>query len=346
MQKFPQIGGTAALSTSVEVVPDSCARVADIIATMVVPADREETSLPRLPRGSVANFFLALVAICHQTSPRGRPALEGSVGRVHRRGWDYLLARFEAAASEDLRLLTPAHWAGMSKDDIRRLFYDERFGDRLTDPTGRAELLRNLGSGMISRGWTTADDLYQKCNAQIATGQPNLRDVLASFKAYRDPVRKKSYYFLALMRNSGLWRYADDEALGPPVDYHEVRGHLRLGTVRVTDPLLLEMIRAGRKVSADHDIAIRQAVSNAISGISERSGVRNPIQLHYFFWNLFRSVCTRDLPQCLEIKLGSLPARYESLVAKISCGCPFASICPSSGLPHPICEHEVDTDYY
>ena len=341
-----QRGGISTQRAQIEVVPEACDRVARVVASLPLPADREETSLPELPRAVVGNFFLALVAICHQTSPRRRPPLEGTVGNVRRRGWDFLLARFEALAAEDLQLLTPARWAVLTENDVRSFFYDPELGDRLTDPAGRADLLRDLGITMMSRGWSTAAQVYEYCDGRIAAGHPNLLEALSSFEAYQDPVRKKSYYFLALMRNSGVWRYSDDEALGPPVDYHEVRGHLRLGTVRVVDPLLLEKIRAGREVTADEDVAIRQAVLDAIVRISERSGVRNVIRLHYFFWNLFRGVCTRDLPQCLGIKLASLPARYESLLLATSGGCPFASLCPNAGLHHPVCEHEVQTEYY
>jgi hypothetical protein len=319
-----------------------------LLATKEIPLDQEESSLPGFPRQLIGNFFFVLVAICHQTSPRGRAPLEGTVNGARRRGWDYLFARLEEAARRDPTLLTPERWSRLSADGVRQLFRDPELGDRLTCPELRAELLRDLGTKMISHSWGLVDQIYHYCNGRITTGNPNLLQALSEFRAYSDPVRKKTVFFLALMRNSGLWQYSDDEALGPPVDYHEVRGHLRLGTVRIADPELLGKVRTDRTVTAEEDVAIRRAVYDAIMHISERSGLRNPSQMHYLFWNLFRSICTRDAPQCFALKPGCpLPDRYMHLADGQGVGrCPFASLCPSAGNPNPICEHVFETDYY
>ncbi len=332
----------------VRVNREACERIANWLATKEIPLDQEESSLPGFPPRFIGNFFLGLVAICHQTSPRGLAPLEGTVGGIWRRGWDYLFARFEEASRRDASLLTPERWSQLSGDEIRQLFRDPELGERLTDPEHRAELLRDLGYKMILRGWEVADQIYHYCNGRIADGNPNLLQVLSEFRAYSDPVRKKSVFFLALMRNSGLWKYSDDEALGPPVDYHEVRGHLRIGTVCIDDPELREKVRTGRTVTTEQDVAIRHAVYDAIMYISERSGLRNPSQLHYLFWNVFRSICTRDAPQCFALRPDcQLPDRYMHLTNDQSVRrCPFASLCSSAGIPDPICEHISDTDYY
>lgn len=329
-------------------VQEACDRIASLIGTKEIPLDQEESSLPGFRRHLIGNFFLALVAISHQTSPRGRPPLQGTIGGLLRRGWDYLFARLEEAAHRDPILLTPERWAHLSTDDVRQLFHDPELGDRLTNPELRAELLRELGFKMMAQGWSFADQFYHYCNGRVAAGNPNLLKVLSRFRAYEDPVRKKSYFFLALMRNSGLWHYVDHEALGPPVDYHEVRGHLRLGTVRITDPELLEKVRTGRSVTAQEDVAVRRAVHDAIMEISNRSGLTNPSQLHYLFWNLFRSICTREAPQCFALKPDcTLPDRYMHLVDNPGGRqCPFSSLCPSAGSPNPIWEHVFETDYY
>lgn len=336
------------VGASVHVVREACDHVAVWIASENIPLDREESSLPEFSPPEIGNFFLALVAICHQTSPRGLPPLEGTIGGIRRRGWDYLFARLEQATASDPELLTPERWSRFSSLDIEILFCEQALGLRLTDPEGRAELLRDLGIQMIAKGWRVADDLYRHCKHRIAEGSPNLLDTLATFRAYDDPVRKKSYFFLALMRNSDLWRYPDPENLGPPVDYHETRGHLRLGTVRISDPTLYQKVCSGQVVSASEDIAIRQAVHDAIMYISRQSGLNNPSQLHYLFWNLFRSICTRDAPQCFATRPGfTLPERYSALLMENGKRrCPFAQFCPSAGVPSPIAEHVFHTDYY
>src|SRR5437867_314224 len=119
-----------------------------MLSAQRIPDDREEVSLRQIPRQFVGNFFLFLVAICHQTSPPNRLPL---VGRLHgqiRRGWDYLLERFNDAAADDLSLLTPARWAEFSSEEIRVLFRDAEFGDRLSDPELRSLLIKDLGARM------------------------------------------------------------------------------------------------------------------------------------------------------------------------------------------------------
>ena len=193
-----------------------------------IPLDREESSLQGLSPEEIGNFYLFLVAISHQTSPQGKLPLEGSAGGQHLRGWDYLFARFEDAARRDSKFLSPDYWARITADDFQTVFRDKQLGDRLTDSEGRASLINDMGRIMLARSWKSANQIYDLAGAGcIAGGKPNLIGLLSQFRAYRDPVRKKIYFFLALMQNTGLWTYVDPDQLGAPVDYHEVRGHLR-----------------------------------------------------------------------------------------------------------------------
>jgi hypothetical protein len=321
--------------------------VAKLLGRREVPADAEEQS-PDVPADLVGNFYLALVAICHQTSPlKGRP-LQGLIDGRIRRGWHYLMARFERAAEQRPSILEPANWVDFSGVAIGDIFHDERYGDRLTDHEGRAALLRDLGAHMLTWGWRRADAIYHHGEGRIAAGQPNLLNTLGRLRAFRDPVRKKSVFFLALMRNAGHWHYADDENLGPPVDYHEVRGHLRIGTVRVTSPDLEKKLRGVGEITAEEDVAVRQAVYDAIVQISQESGLRNSSQLHYLFWNVFRTVCRRRSPQCLRVSSRTtVPPRYAPLtVHKAGPRCPFASVCASAESTKRYLDPVFETDLY
>jgi hypothetical protein len=324
----------------------ACERLGKLLASRTIPKDEEESSLPGFSREEVGNFYLLLVAICHQTSPRGRPPLEGTLNGVHIRGWDYLSAKLEAAACSNLALLNPSQWVGTDVREFAALFRDPVLGDRLSEPDRRSALVRDLGSVMLEHQWRWFEDLYRASEGRAATGDHNLFQLLGNFVAYRDPVRKKSAFVLALMRNSGLWSYVDNEALGPPVDYHEVRGHLRIGTVVIKDPALRHKLMNDVPVTAEEDLAIRSAVYDAIVLVSELSGLRNPSQLHYLFWNVFRTHCRRDEPLCFEAA-PALPERYRHLaVCGIDRCCPFSSICDSARASKRYHEHVFETDYY
>ena len=346
-----RIQGVRRKKVVVEVNSEACKSLALLIKSQQIPIDSEDTYLAGFSPAQVGNFYLCLVAICHQTSPQGRPPLEGIVNGDSKRGWDYLSAKLEAAAHSDPMLLAPSKWSDMTESEIRAIFHDSQYGDRLTDPIDRANLIRDLGRVMVKNNWKWVEDLYHLSGGRVATGNPNLIELLAKFKAYRDPVKKKSYFFLSIMRNNGLWRYSDAERLGPPVDYHEMRGHLRLGTVVVNDEALRQKLFVGTPVTAAEDVALRQAVHDAILVVSSLSGLQNASQLHYLFWNVFRSCCNRDAPHCLGCPSDcTLPARYVHLAIR-STGerrCPFAEMCATTCVTshNKYFEHVFETDYY
>jgi hypothetical protein len=277
------------------------------------------------------------------------PPLEGTIDGHRLLGWDFLTAKFEATVRSDYQFLNPCRWSSVTSADISEMFRDPIFGDRLSDPFGRSALIRDLGNVMSRQGWSTPQDVFQLCRGRVATGNPNLLEELSRFRAYDDPVRKKSIFFLSLMKNSNTWTYSDDELLGAPVDYHEMRGHLRIGTVVVRDKLLLDKLSRGQAVTAAEDLALRGAVYDAIILLSELTGLRNPSQLHYLFWNVYRACCKRDETHCHDCPTScTLPERYVPLAihAHGPRRCPFSDICASVNQPHKLCEHVFETDYY
>ncbi len=334
----------------VRVDVDRCRTLARMLGARHIPPAQEDSSLADIPSALVGNFYLLLVAICHQTSPNGKPALEGYVGQQHLRGWDYLSAKLEGAVRLNPQLLDPISWDRFSAKDLAEIFRDELFGERLSDPAGRAGLIRDLGQKMLERSWRYADQIYGAAGHRIASGPANLLDLLAEFRAYTDPVHKKSYFFLSLMQNGHLWVYVDPDKLGAPVDYHEVRGHLRIGTVQICDPKLRAKLFEGHEVTSEEDIKIRTAVHDALMLISEWSGLRDANQVHYLFWNVFRSCCTRDNPHCYSCPPScTLPVRYIPLAifpSGVARRCPFSDVCQSAGREPKLLEQQISTDYY
>ena len=97
------------MSIRVEVDNEQCKRVADLLRRFGVPRDEEDTALPAFTAIETSNFYLMLVAICHQTQ-----GLRGSVGRRALRGWDYLSQKLLEACAEDRSLLEPMIWSRMT----------------------------------------------------------------------------------------------------------------------------------------------------------------------------------------------------------------------------------------
>jgi hypothetical protein len=230
----------------------------------------------------------------------------------------------------------------MSAVELLELIAEESGPVHLTDPERRAALIRDAGNRMSINGWSGVAGLHSAEDGWLLRGNAGILVRLGEFDAYRDPVRKKSYYLLELLRNECQWGYRDAHNLGAPVDYHEVRCHLRIGTVRVLDPELDTKLKSRALVDQHADVAIRTAVAGAIDEIARNVGSTDSPTLHYLFWNIFRSCCGRDSTHCLACGPGCvLPDRYRFGTVQ----CLFADSCTSRGAPLFV-EHQHETDFY
>lgn len=326
------------LNTSIEVDHNQCIAIAKELGKYSIPADTEDTSIDGLDAKQISDFYFLLVAICHQTQ-----SLQGTVNGTYQRGWDYLRLKFLNAVIADRTILDPSTWREMTPDFLNNLLKDDHYGETLTDVGGRASLIRELGMGLETQRLQSVHEMYLASDGQLAGDPAGLLARLSRFRAYSDPVQKKSYFFLGLMQNSKVWVFRDEMELGAPVDYHEVRGHLRLGTVRISGDLRAVLV-AKEQVSRSEDIAIRSAVRQAISLIASLTK-HSPMRLHYLFWNIFRNLCLRENAKCFNADpSNSLPPRYLQFVEHGIC--PFAETCESAGKGTLLIEHSFKTDWY
>lgn len=284
----------------------------------------------------LATLNFALVAICHQTQ-----SIEGKIDDTVRRGWDYLQTGMLRLAASEPNLPTPE---GLQTVDEGTLVagLPELSSLAPGDLRHRVALVNGCGRFLSTAGLANVSELYHRCR-RLASGSDGLLAQLSSAEAYGDPVRKKALFLLGLNSATCGWTYADQEPLDPPVDYHEVRGHLRLRTIRVLDAELEAAIFERRPVTEEGDIAIRTAVTEALRRISASASI-SPTDLHYGFWNLFRTRCTRKKPMCCGEEYPIPPSPYDRLVPDGKC-C-LIDQCPSALAEHAVDEHVFDTDWY
>lgn len=308
-----------------------CLEIAEHIRnTGGVPEDREDPMLHAFPKEIAHNGWWAICAINQQTTPvRGKP-LSGTVRDVKLFGWDYLLQKAIILSTENSYMFTREWLCSVTADLVRCMYYDNEEGDTLNQLEVRAELLRDLGEFLKRHGWGSIHEAYKESHGYIVRSDgKGLAQILPEARAYQDPVQKKSFYFLAIMRNQGFWKYKDILNLSSPVNYHEQRGHFRLGTIRVLDPALEKKIRNRRNITDQEDIEIRFAVRRMIEFIAQLLDV-TPSMMHYYFWNFFRNCCRRDGPHCESCGNSCrLPERYS---VNAHGQCIFASVCASAKL--------------
>jgi len=107
-----------ALETAVVNI-DACRRLAALLKSYTIPVDHENSSLPGLKAAQVGNFYLLLVAICHQTSPKHKPPLEGVIGGRYLRGWDFLSAKLEIHSQAHPEILSPKVWTVIIPEQLQ-----------------------------------------------------------------------------------------------------------------------------------------------------------------------------------------------------------------------------------
>ena len=295
-----------------------------------VPPDREDPMLYSFPVEIVHNAWFAMVGINQQTTPVVGLALRGSVNGVKLRGWDYLLQKAIFASNQNYGMFSVDWFLNVTPDSLRALYHDQEEGATLNQAEARAMLLNDLGAFLKRKKWESIHEAYLESGGYLVRSDgKGIIQVIAGAKAYQDPVQKKAYYFLAIMKNEELWRYKDILNLGPPVNYHEQRLHLRLGTIKIIDAEFERKIRNRENITDQEDIEIRFAVRRVIEFISQLLEA-TPSSEHYQLWNHARNCCSRDNPHCAGCGSGcKLPERYRvSGVVQ----CLFAPVCKSAGL--------------
>jgi len=332
----------------VSVVEKQCDCLVNLLKKVSLPKDTEELKQSKLKPDISKNIYFTIVAICHQTSPINGPPLKGIINGSCLRGWDYLSAKFYNAVKNDSSLVYPKKLSKIKSTDILDILKDDNGNSNISNPEGRAKLLRDIGKKMLKLNYSSIEDIYRESEGYlVGILKPGLLKKLNYFKAYSDPVMKKSLFFLSLMKNHSYWKFKDDSNLGPPVDYHEIRGHLRFGTILVNDKNLYNKILKNELISKTEDIQIRKAVYKAIILISKRTNY-SPSVLHYFFWNLFRNCCKRVETHCNKCPAScNLPPRYKRVKDILNIkGCFLSEHCISRNKKNKIIEPFTLTEYY
>lgn len=309
-----------------------CIEIAEHISSSGgVPKDQEDPMALSFPPRVAHNAWCAVVAINQQTTPVVGKALQGTVEKKKLRGWDYLLQKAIYESNKNPQMFTVDWLCGVTAELLKEIYIDEREGETLGRLEDRAMLLEDLGIFLKGSHFDNVHEIYVRSGGYIIRNDGSgIAQVLSRTRAYQDPVQKKLFYFLAIMKNQGLWTYEDSISLGPPVNYHEQRGHLRLGTIRILDQEFESVIRNRGNIGDQEDIEIRSAVRRAIEFIAQLLEV-TPSMMHYYFWNHFRNCCSRSSPHCQSCGNNcSLPVRYRLTPER---RCVFTPVCASATLP-------------
>jgi len=321
-----------------------CSRVAARISGIKVRMEPEARLLEDLDRETALRVLFFFSVINYDT--RG---LSGVVKGRYVRGSNYLLYLLAGMAEEDPGLLDPARIAELELGDFLSWFgpLEEARGPRR--PTERVMLLRDAAEKLLAYYGGRVSALLDACSGRMG-GSGGLRERLSAFKAFDDPLAKKTMVFAILAKKEGLWEPVDPENITVGIDYHLQRVALRSGMIKVVDEKLLEKLRARRFVSAEEHNAIRSACLDAYTIVSRCSGL-SQLEVDQLFWHLGRSCCLHaEEPACRE-----KPCYRSKTCSLISATdyecegyCPLDGTCEASLDPEKIrlVEPKVITYYY
>jgi hypothetical protein len=154
-------------------------------------------------------------------------------------------------------LLTAAGLGGISAAEVAELFRVD--GETVADPDRRAALWRDLAGGLEGDHGGEAAALLAAAAGRLG-GATGLLALLSPYRAYADPLRKKSFLFAKICARCGWFRVRDPERWEVCVDNVLMRLALRSGLV---DPGPLA--------------EVREATLEAFNAVAERAGVSPPV---------------------------------------------------------------------
>ena len=322
-----------------------CSRVADRLRGLKVRMPEPEGLARALDRETALRVLFFFMAINHDT--RG---LGGLARGKPRRGSDYLLHVIWGLAERDPGALEPSRLAELTLPEFLSWFGPPGEATYPRRPAERVELLRDAAHELLRAYGGSVSRLLEACEGRLS-GPGGLIERLRAFRAFSDPLAKKTMVFAILASLEGLWRPSDPEAITVGVDYHLQRVALRTGMVRVLDGRLREKLARRLFVSAGEHQAIREACLKAYLLVGRLAGL-SQLEIDQIFWHLGRSCCRLREPAC-TLK-GACKRQSDACSLRkalsLACGgrCPLEPACEAQAEPEllRLAEPKVITFYY
>jgi len=295
-----------------------------------------------------ANFFFFLVAIDHRTHP-DEGTYEGIVNGTKLTGAELMYALAKRRLREDQAFFSPKSLCKVSVDEIINLFrVTEPRPMRIAGPEERTVLLRDCAEKLQSNfagsilnavsqsgGWLCRED-----------GQGFLQQ-LKQFKAYEDPMNKKSFLLVKFLERRHFINIRDPGNLHVPVDNILLRLALRTGIVKLIDYDLDRKIRSNEAVSQEQERMLRQSTLEAFNKVALSINM-NATYLDDILWEFGRAHCQVPKPFCSTLPGISYRRPYRMIRSGPIGECPFSQGCAGYERPEAweLKEPNFKTIYY
>ncbi len=281
------------------------------------PSDWTFEGLPPVGDPHVIDYFF--LAVKHQYGfwrDDGQKYVEpmyGAIGGRHLKGSDFVWHALSRSAARDASIYNMERQSGMPDSQIFDFFADDRGHCPLPMFETHCALWREYARDLIGIG-KSPKEIVDGCRRGKNPVADFLR-ILTSVGGYKeDPLAKKAALLAVILANrpEHFFSPAANFKFPPIVDYHIQRSALRIGLVRVDDPALESKIRARNILAEEEEIAIRQAVYEAMEKLAEASG-KGIDSLDWFFFQNRRRCPEMTEPECPKCEIQSVCARQKDL---------------------------------
>lgn len=244
----------------------------------------------------VVSYFFTMVAIDHRTSIFKE--YKAKIGEEEYKGADLLWRLGKEMYDRDPEFFLPHNLAKITLDTVRKwLTVDEV---EIWDPGTRTLLLQDLGKKTVIYYDSKFTNILKKSEGKIR-GENSITSLLKIFRAYEDPVEKKTFLLIKFLTRRKLIEIKDSENIELPIDNHLTRIAIRLGIVRLSREIE-EAIEREIEVDQETDIEIRLVIREAWKKLAKKAEIE-PTTLDDYLWNHGRKICTQENPKCNQCPL-------------------------------------------
>jgi hypothetical protein len=257
-------------------------------AIKVLPDPYMRKPLTMEDKRKEAEFWLYIIAICHSTR-----TLRGVINGEWLRGGNYLLAASRKRFDSDPTFFSAERMRKITEEDLKAMLSDDGKPEHSTIDRAaeRVSLLRDCAKTLLELFNGDVMQIYRISEGHLTRKDgKGICDLLRKFKAYADPIEKKTFLLVLYLKESGVWEIKDVENLKVAVDYHIMRVALRSGMVKVEDRDLREKLKLRKPATEDEDYEVRKAVREACSLVIKHSNC-TVFEVDAILWNLGRSCC-------------------------------------------------------
>lgn len=234
----------------------------------------------------------------------------------HQMNWDYLRTTVFNKVTANNAWVSADNLTSISEDEVLEMFAMYPRPERIRKKE-RTAILHEIGNWM--KNYQCIEDVFLR-NERILDNNSIRNNLLACSVFSNDPEEKKMNLLIQKLSTypllAGLSEYYQ-----PAIDYHLIRCYLRRGLLYAKTQYAVDYLRNSNIERKECTIAaVRELCAKLLSDISNYTNLNISI-VNQIEWNIARSVCIHDNPDCFLESNDSkwLRPKYEV--------CPFINTC-------------------